>query len=114
MNREIKFRVWSSGNMLMLHQAMSKGLIKSDGFVLLPNKGTILMQYVGLSDINGRNIYEGDILRDGGLIAPCVYNTDYACFEFATDKMVNVELDMCEVIGNIYENPNLLVNEEVA
>lgn len=78
----------------------------------------ILRQYTGLKDKNGREIYEGDILDDKE-DAPLYieYNEDKASFcfvdkfdpygiEYYTTKDLHFE-DM-KVIGNIYENPELL------
>lgn len=87
----------------------------------------ILMQYTGLKDKNGKNIYEGDIviweacdceIRFGfhvvatdmdGIIIDKAYGF-YLWWidqEFSESITENVE-GHCEVIGNIYENPELL------
>jgi uncharacterized phage protein (TIGR01671 family) len=83
----------------------------------------ILMQYTGLKDKNGVEIYEGDILKnpDQGeleyhedpingqvvwwnLLGWTLANKDGSIWE-DVDYLANYEL---EVIGNIYENPELL------
>jgi hypothetical protein len=70
-------------------------------------------QYTGLPDTNGKEIYEGDIYnmgdrnilyvvlwRDSGLIGKQISSSSYAGLEHWQDKI--------EIIGNIYENPELL------
>lgn len=78
-------------------------------------------QYTGLKDINGKEIYEGDILRmhyikngTEELIASVVYSEDYAQYVINNDKYrLNNYEPLCdyedlEVIGNIYDNPDLI------
>jgi uncharacterized phage protein (TIGR01671 family) len=67
-----------------------------------------LSQFTGLHDIRDKEIYEGDILRFGNITGVCAWDEDQACFWFETDKMANFPLTSSQVIGNIYENPDLL------
>jgi len=71
--REIKFRVWHKDEMLKLISEPEYGnhyiqfgdqkyhIWNSDGDII---KSAVLMQYTGLKDKNGNEIYEGDILHE--------------------------------------------------
>lgn len=83
----------------------------------------------GLTDKNGREIYEGDILaiwvrclgikskpKDELQNCPVIYANDLAAFciewpEHNGDLLHSIEPGACEIIGNLYENPELLKNE---
>lgn len=74
-----------------------------------------IMQCTGLKDKNGKLIYEGDIVVDNeGDKAIIEYNDLHACFQFNFGDDYrefgesDVDIEQCEIIGNIYENPGLL------
>lgn len=67
-----------------------------------------LMQFTGLKDKNGKEIYEGDIIGGGVSNFEVKYDEHYGAYmcEFNFLKhMINIGF---KVIGNIYENPELL------
>jgi len=78
-------------------------------------------QYTGLKDRHGQEIYEGDILRDdemglnvvrwedGSFWLEMFYEGNQSLMEHLSDYN-----EVCEIIGNIYENPELLKGEETA
>lgn len=76
------------------------------------------MQYTGLNDKNGKEIYEGDIVQftieheeeiDDVTYKEAVHFSE-GCFNVDGEVPLNAFSDECEVIGNIYENPELLNN----
>lgn len=119
MTREIKFRAWDKKYMYYdLDYLQSRGSIvlggMGDCFDLsseIDLEHVKLMQSTGLKDKNGKEIYEGDIVKheynkgqsdvffDLGRFQPFSYLGSYMGSEY-------------EVIGNIYENPELLKGVE--
>lgn len=72
-------------------------------------------QFTGLEDKLGTKMFEGDVIDDLGVEYIVVFDSDYAQFRGKFDGW-NAEIShiasRCEVIGNIYDNPELLeVNE---
>ncbi|MCO4645803.1 hypothetical protein Si021_00977 [Streptococcus infantarius subsp. infantarius] len=85
-----------------------------------------LMQFTGIKDKNGKEIYDGDIVKfsdcdDDVYVTPVVWDKNYACFgvsfsgkypiSFDYLEEFYTELKDIEVVGNIYENPELLEGE---
>ena len=72
-----------------------------------------LLQYTEHKDKNGKEIYDGYIVRDKyGVKIPMVVTWDDAGFrtlgKHNGEQYVGYVKDSCEVVGNIYENPELL------
>ena len=134
--REIKFRAWDGKKFYPSEYELIKNICFSmDGFV----NGIIvakfrpdgdfdfeqidaeLIQYTGLKDKKGIEIYEGDIVKcNNGHIGviefeehDCCFNvTDYYCSSNDYPTMAFIEGQPFEVIGNIYENPELLKDNQ--
>lgn len=123
MSREIKFRAWDTDYEKMLEVAsinycnnaptLIECISKEDSdFYLLENLDRIvIMQYTGLKDKNDNEVYEGDIVNvwwNNGHNYPIKSQVEYREGCFYAGYMLNLCKDMLEVIGNIYENPELL------
>jgi uncharacterized phage protein (TIGR01671 family) len=130
--RDIKFRVWDKENKEMLdvedlhwddctREFSIRTTMYSNYFDI---EDMILMQYTGLKDKNGKEIYEGDIVKHNGFYeGDCYYNAgcgqvlwddeDTGFYLTAKDTSFINLFDLTrnldgEIIGNIYENPELL------
>ena len=118
--REIKFRAWDrvSREMIGAERLTLRNGILAEGFVFQASKRDF-MQFTGLHDKNGKEIYEGDVVR----------HYDYPRQKFSVEYIApsfearntkdgtlrpmwhNGKLTDYEIIGNIYSNPELLNHE---
>lgn len=113
-----KFRAWNSETkeieVFKTYEEISElflALSADDGFYSI-------MQSTGLFDRNGKEIFEGDILDYRGRKALVRWHGSYASFIYRfVDELQNRNTEWkplylaymkCEIIGNIYENPELL------
>lgn len=119
--REIKFRAFDANykKMLTPKQLEDSGVhLHASGclFITDINDKEILcerleaMQFTGLHDKNGREIYEGDIIKQKSEV-PEVVVWDEKFAQFLTKPSQTIQYYIsgeCEVIGNIHENPELV------
>ena len=112
--REIKFRVWKKNTNEMFYDVQNDYYFET----FINSKRFELMQYTGLKDKNGKEIYEGDILKFTDCLDEFMPFTKkisdvYWFNEYSRFAMRNTEMNLSyllesEVIGNIHENPELL------
>ena len=130
MNRIIKFRAWDKYESKMLYLRD----IVHDAFLIMFFHGILMgehsvkhmgvihefipMQFTGLTDKNGKEIYEGDIVKydsfmhTGTRNCPVMFVDGRFVANDITLGFRGINKDKVEVIGNIYENPNLLERKE--
>jgi hypothetical protein len=121
MNREIKFRIYYELNNEILYHNIQMKLEKQRVHIpIVSTKGKILevVQYTGLKDKNGKEIYDGDILDCEDRICKVVWHnqagqwdSDFIKYKgvLKSNGIDNVSFKYrAVVIGNIYENPELL------
>ncbi len=123
--REIKFRAFYNGKMYevenwMFKVGMNWVIVEDESVEKIPAES--IMQYTGLKDANGKEIYEGDIVKitnfiDMKTIYEIIWNEEVASFEYKDGPYINEYGDIipgihypneCTVVGNICENPELL------
>lgn len=111
--RELKFRAWDTDKKKVVDIFECYDFYGRE--LRTTNNKYPLMQYTGLKDKNGKEIYEGDIVKDHHNCKQAVsWNEDRLCFECVHKSSGGRVLDSTllfndpEVIGNIYENGDLL------
>ena len=126
MSREIKFRAWNKKRKFYLYEVETKGF---ESYVRENGTEQELEQYTGLKDKNGKEIYEGDTVKQtvitlGEPVAKrcgtgkIVYDYNRYVIEVDWARCRYVEITgydtgrYCEVLGNIHENPELLEKEK--
>mgnify|MGYP000867915488 CR=1 FL=1 len=120
MNREIKFRAWDE-KLKLMYATDSVSLCIDGEICYLDTDGEwvadmanriTLMQYTGLKDKNGKEIYEGDIIHCWGgeyYQGYWEYNQKFVVeFGWTQSMWEMLHVENIEVIGNIHDNPELL------
>ena len=115
--REIKFRAWDKKDKEMFYQT---GINKNWEDILdflnelweFVNKCEDtekfeLMQFVGLKDKNGKEIYEGDVVKNFSFVSNSTWTLTINDIVYDNHKIARDEKDR-EVIGNKFEHPELL------
>ncbi len=128
MNNRFNFRMWDINTKRFYYMYLDE-LIGLTRTISIPKEATI-QQYTGLNDSKGKEIYEGDIVKEHhfedwgdkigyeyiGIVVYKEYSDDilYAGYKTIPAKNQNTKFrgnaiqSDCEVIGNVFENPELL------
>ena len=126
MSREIKFRVWNTQEGKFHLPVEGDRLDSVLHYWEITKHVEFPQQFTGLKDVNGKEIYEGDIIKckpidvihsqdlfkynNFEFLTSAVYwSKEYCCFETDFNSSCFAESEnVIEVIGNIYETPVLL------
>ena len=127
--REIKFRIWDIDERKFnvnetdrlgcgdTKKCMSERVdFENNSVEINADERYIFSEYTGLKDMREKEIYEGDILSNGNNEKPYKIIFENGSFraefeggfeEYSFD-LIDVVAQGCEIVGNIYENPELL------
>lgn len=105
MNRIIKFRAWDK--VVKEYSVIDFEIEDLMSGIAQYKEFQIWEQFTGLTDKNGKEIFEGDIVKFkvvSNYQLPIQFNNG----SFQPKGWANINLKDCEVIGNIHQNPELL------
>lgn len=116
MNRVLKFRAWDKIASMFCQVSWCVGIDNSGTLYPVqtkPNTDIVLMQFTGLVDSKGVEIYEGDIVKYGEWNGEIKFNKgEFYCKFYGGGIPSNGMAWHWTVIGNIYENKELLASPE--
>ena len=105
------FAITESGQIVVVDQS---SVFVSPDYVFVDN--LVIMQSTRIKDKNGEEIFEGDILKSNKYITSVFYERGAYCVKFSRTPNTTVTMNVIsfiekyktKIIGNIYENPELL------
>lgn len=116
MSRVIKFRAWQDNQMLTSPISSNYGLARFFGLLY---EDAPVMQFTGLQDVNGKDIWEGDyVLVKDCRISEVIFHQEAGCWDLRLrNSLSSLPIGAvspsswkfhAEVVGNIYQDPELL------
>ena len=116
MNRKIKFRARNNKCWIYFDAIINGWVILNENGGMAKINPETVGQYTGLHDKNGKEIYEGDIVTNRDKNIKYIvewYDTGLRARQYKNKSYIGLEYwkDVLEVIGNIYDNPELLEGE---
>ena len=128
--KELKFRVWDKERRTFLDNVFisldgklyqfSKYTIFGTAITYLDSENKNISKFTGLHDKNGKEIFEGDIIKIKDEIYRITWNGCFSSFDMTNiDKakkykdlyILNKDYEKSEIVGNIYQNRKLLENK---
>ena len=119
-----KFRAYDGGSLSRMYQPDEVMVGNGDIWIIdedsvagdwIVNNDLHLMQSTGLKDKNGKEIFEGDVVKCNGLLGTIKsLKAMWICsfVKYNNYQKVGFFAQEIEVVGNIYENPKLLEDKE--
>ena len=110
--REIKFRAWDKKRKEIIYFDLKLLADESLSFYNEQIKNNNVMQFTGLHDKNGREIYEGDVWERSGFIGKVVFeHSGWVIVTLPSSRFIEYpafysNASTGEIIGNIHENPS--------
>lgn len=136
MNRIIKFRVWKNKYYDYYNERWADNVGINNIFSSIQESGYIVQQFTGFIDINGKEVYEGDLVNivnrgvthgpDAEYLKNCEvhWSEENGCWEFGKFHSPGIgywggytlvgdrlDIDTLEVVGNIFQNKDLIRNK---
>jgi uncharacterized phage protein (TIGR01671 family) len=120
MNRVIKFRAYHKVNKTMEYEGWNKYKNGNETYcskttLFMYGEDAEIMQFTGLTDKNGVEIYEGDVVEKcygssvkTGVVAWHQERAMFILQDGFNEPLYQLPLNMIEAIGNVFENPELL------
>jgi uncharacterized phage protein (TIGR01671 family) len=111
--REIKFRVWDKEEgMIYINSSTDTHVLGGEyAYEIISSGEYPTMQYTGLKDKNGVEVYEGDVVKVNGEYMEVYFKDGYFGWGWEHEGVYSFDpfgVEEIEVIGNIYENPELV------